>query len=57
MSGEHWTPAKKRRKKHLEYLPERTSLRRRNRPDMIAPRRLERQKRPSQRLAAQALSE
>jgi hypothetical protein len=32
-----WTPAKK----HLEYRPEPISLRPRNRPEMMVPRRLE----------------
>lgn len=40
MSGKHWIPAKKQQKKHLEYLPEGTSLRIRNRPDESVPRRL-----------------
>src|SRR5579862_8134302 len=49
------TPAKK----HLEYRPEPTSLRPRNRPEMMAPRRLECPEQAfsefgSQRLAAQA---
>jgi hypothetical protein len=44
MSAKHWTPAKKHfapAKKHLEYRPEPTSLRPRNRPEMMVPRRLE----------------
>src|SRR5580693_2465767 len=51
MSAKHWTPAKKLcapqkalgapAKKHLEYRPEPTSLRPRNRPEMMVPRRLE----------------
>ena len=52
MSARHWTPAKKRlgprkkhvgasAKKHLEYRPEPISLRPRNRPEMMVPRRLE----------------
>jgi hypothetical protein len=44
MSVKHWTPAKKRfapAKKRLEYRPEPTSLRPRNRPEMMVPRRLE----------------
>jgi hypothetical protein len=52
-------PGKKAAKKHLEYRPEPTSLRLRDRPEKMVPRRLERQERPleglrSQRLAALA---
>ena len=59
MTAKHWSQAKKAAKKHLEYWPEPTSLRLRNRPEKMVPRSLERQERPfvglrSQRLAALA---
>jgi hypothetical protein len=52
MNVKHWTPAKK----HLEYLPEPTSLRARNRPEieMRASRCLENPELCSLRFVAQA---
>jgi hypothetical protein len=47
MSLKHWSPAKK----YLEYLPEPTSLRPRNRPEIEVPRLLKDPEQGSLRLA------